>query len=196
MEIDEGSIVVIRGPSGCGKTTTLRLIAGLDKPNSGRILFDDTDVTHLSPRDRNVAMVFQTNALYPHLTVQRNIEFPLRMRKVAKSEWASRIQSIATSLEISNLLGRRIDQLSGGQQRRVAIARALVRRPAVTLLDEPLTSLDESLKERVLKAILDIHQQALTTLVYVTHDSDEASILGEAENARIVEFDSIVRVGN
>lgn len=177
--IEEGEFLTLLGGSGCGKTTTLNLIAGLESPSSGHILFDDEDVTTLSPRERNVAVVFQSYALYPHKTVAENIAFPLVMARVAKAEIASRVQEMAQLLQIEALLTRKPRELSGGQQQRVALGRALIRRPRVFLLDEPLSNLDARLRIAVRQEIKALHQAVHATVIYVTHDQEEAMVLSD-----------------
>ena len=179
LDIAEGEFLTFLGGSGCGKTTTLNLIAGLDAPSAGRILFDDEDVTTRSPRERNVAVVFQSYALYPHKTVAENLAFPLRMARVPKPEIASRVQDIARLLQIETLLTRKPRALSGGQQQRVALGRALIRRPRVFLLDEPLSNLDARLRLIVRQELKALHQTIRTTMIYVTHDQEEAMALSD-----------------
>ncbi len=179
LTIADGSFTVLVGPSGCGKTTTLRLIAGLETITSGRIFIGDQDVTHLEPKDRNVAMVFQNYALYPHLTVWENIAFGLMARKVPKPEIEKRVQRAAAMLGIGNLLKRKPRQLSGGQQQRVAIGRAIVRNPNVFLFDEPLSNLDAKLRVEMRTELLKLHRELGSTAVYVTHDQEEAMTMGD-----------------
>ena len=167
------------GPSGCGKTTTLRLIAGLEQATGGSVRLGTREVGSLPPRDRNVAMVFQQFALYPHLSVRDNLAFGLRMRKVAAGEIETRLAAAADMLEISALLDRRPDELSGGQQQRVALGRALVRQPDCFLLDEPLASLEGPRRRELRDAIHTLHRRLSTTMIYVTHDCDEALALGD-----------------
>ncbi|HEV8711879.1 MAG TPA: ABC transporter ATP-binding protein [Candidatus Binatia bacterium] len=179
LDIAEGEFLTLLGGSGCGKSTTLRLIAGLEAPSSGHILFDDEDVTVLAPQERNVAMVFQSYALYPHKTVAGNLAFPLLMRRMPKAEIASHVREVAQLLRIEELLGRKPRELSGGQQQRVALGRALIRRPRVFLLDEPLSNLDARLRVALRREIKMLHQTVRTTLVYVTHDQEEAMMLSD-----------------
>ncbi len=179
LTIADGSFTVLVGPSGCGKTTTLRLIAGLETITSGRIFIGDQDVTHLEPKDRNVAMVFQNYALYPHLTVWENIAFGLLARKTPKPEIEKRVQRAAAMLGIENLLKRKPRQLSGGQQQRVAIGRAIVRNPNVFLFDEPLSNLDAKLRVEMRTELLKLHRELGSTAVYVTHDQEEAMTMGD-----------------
>ena len=149
LEIPAGTFLTLLGPSGCGKSTTLALIAGLDKPDGGQILLGDTDITNLPPNDRGMAMVFQSYALYPHMTVRENIAFGLKMRRRPKDEIAARVESVAEILDLTHLLERRPSQLSGGQQQRVGLGRALVKQPRVFLLDEPFSNLDAALRARL-----------------------------------------------
>jgi multiple sugar transport system ATP-binding protein len=179
LDIAEGEFLTLLGGSGCGKSTTLNLIAGLESPSVGRILFDDEDVTFLSPRERNVAVVFQTYALYPHKTVAENLAFPLRMGRMPKGEIPARVNEVARLLRIEELLERKPRELSGGQQQRVALGRALIRRPRVFLLDEPLSNLDARLRIALRQEIKALHQTVRSTLVYVTHDQEEAMVLSD-----------------
>lgn len=179
LDIADGEFLTLLGGSGCGKTTTLNMIAGLEAPSSGSILFDDEDVTLLSPRDRNVAVVFQSYALYPHMTVANNLAFPLRMARIPRSEIAFHVQDIARLLQIESLLARKPRALSGGQQQRVALGRALIRRPRVFLLDEPLSNLDARLRVAVRQELKGLHQTVGTTMIYVTHDQEEAMALSD-----------------
>ena len=177
LAVDHGELVVIIGPSGCGKSTLLRLIAGLEEPTAGRVSIDGRDVTNLAPAARGLAMVFQSYALYPHLTVAENIAFPLRMAKVPKQEIATRVAAVADTLELTPLLTRRPKALSGGQRQRVSIGRAIIRDPAVLLLDEPLSNLDAALRVRMRHELARLHQRLGTTMIYVTHDQVEAMTL-------------------
>jgi multiple sugar transport system ATP-binding protein len=179
LDIAEGEFLALLGGSGCGKSTTLHLIAGLETPSSGHILFDDEDVTARSPKERNVAMVFQSYALYPHKTVAENLAFPLVMGRVSRTEIAARVREVAQLLRIEELLARKPRELSGGQQQRVALGRALIRRPRVFLLDEPLSNLDARLRVALRQEIKALHQTIRTTLVYVTHDQEEAMVLSD-----------------
>ncbi|UBH13440.1 ABC transporter ATP-binding protein [Macrococcus armenti] len=174
VTIPKGSLVSILGPSGCGKSTTLFMIAGLHEPTGGQILFDGKDVTALPPEKRNIGMVFQNYALYPHMTVLKNIMFPLKMQKVPKQEMKARAIEAAKLVEIEHLLNRKPGELSGGQQQRVAIARALVREPEVLLLDEPLSNLDAKLRLTMREEIREIQQRLKITTLFVTHDQEEA----------------------
>jgi multiple sugar transport system ATP-binding protein len=179
LEIPDGRFTVLVGPSGCGKTTTLRMIAGLVDPTSGRIWIGGRDVTALDPKDRDVAMVFQNYALYPHLRVYDNIAFGLRARGVDRREIDRRVRGAAELLGATELLNRKPGQLSGGQQQRVAIGRAIVREPAAFLLDEPLSNLDAKLRSDTRTEILRIQRDLEATVVYVTHDQEEAMALAD-----------------
>jgi len=178
LEVEPGECLVLLGPSGCGKTTLLRLLAGLETPDAGRLWIGERDVTSLPPAARDVAMVFQNYALYPHMTVFENVAFPLRARRVAAEEIAPRVQKAAARLELEPLLDRRPAQLSGGQQQRVALARAIVRAPAVCLMDEPLSNLDAQLRVQTRGELKRLQQELGTTTLYVTHDQGEAMTLG------------------
>jgi ABC-type sugar transport system ATPase subunit len=179
LDIDNGELVVLLGPSGCGKTTVLRMIAGLEEPTSGTIEIGDREVTDLEPSDRDVAMVFQNYALYPHMTVEQNLGFGLKMRRLQRCEIDSRVSQAAQVLGLDTLLPRRPGQLSGGQRQRVALGRALVREPRVFLFDEPLSNLDARLRLEMRAEIARLHQQLRTTMIYVTHDQVEAMTLGQ-----------------
>ncbi|MFL6277057.1 MAG: ABC transporter ATP-binding protein [Blastocatellia bacterium] len=177
LEIAEGEFVVLLGPSGCGKTTTLRMLAGLEDVTSGDILIGDERVNEVPARHRDVAMVFQSYALYPHMTVAENIGYPLRVRKVAKDEIARRVRRVAEMLEIDGYLGNRPRQLSGGERQRVALARAIIREPRVYLMDEPLSNLDARLRVQMRGELKRLQHELGTTTVYVTHDQAEAMTL-------------------
>lgn len=180
LEVADGERVVLAGPSGSGKTTALRLIAGLEEPTGGRIAIDGRVVGHLSPHQRDVAMVFQHNALYPHLSVRGNLAFGLKLRRISRSEIQRRIVETAAMLDIANLLERKPWELSGGQRQRVALGRAIVRRPKIFLLDEPLSHLDAGLREQMRHEIVRLQQDRLgATMIYVTHDQTEAMTLGQ-----------------
>jgi multiple sugar transport system ATP-binding protein len=183
--VADGELLVLVGPSGCGKSTLLRLIAGLEEASAGTISIGERDVTHLEPRDRDIAMVFQSYALYPHMTVEENLGFGLKLRGHGPDEIAARVKEAAETLELSQLLRRLPKQLSGGQRQRVALGRALVRRPQVFLLDEPLSNLDAKLRASTRTEIARLHRSLGTTMIYVTHDQVEAMTLGE----RIVVLD-------
>ena len=177
LDVEPGEFLVLLGPSGCGKTTALRMVAGLEEVESGSILLDDTDVTNLPPKYRDVAMVFQSYALYPHKTVAENIGFPLKMQRIDKSARESAVGKVAAQVQLENLLERYPRQLSGGQRQRVALARAIIRRPSVFLMDEPLSNLDARLRG-VMRAELKHMQHELgVTTLYVTHDQIEAMTL-------------------
>ena len=179
LDIADGEFAVLVGPSGCGKTTTLRMLAGLEDATSGKILFDGQPVEHLVPKDRDIAMVFQSYALYPHMSVRGNMGFGLRMKGVPRQEQNRLIARAADLLGIGNLLDRKPRQLSGGQRQRVAMGRALVREPKVFLFDEPLSNLDAALRAQMRIEIKRIHQRLGTTIVYVTHDQVEAMTLAD-----------------
>jgi len=179
LEINDQEFVVLLGPSGCGKSTTLNMIAGLEEITDGELWFDDHIVNALPPHRRDVAMVFQSYALYPHKTVYENIAFGLRMRKMARAELDRRVREAAAKLEITPLLERRPSQLSGGQRQRVALGRAMVRQPSVFLMDEPLSNLDAALRISMRAEIKHLHNEMQTTFVYVTHDQAEALTLAD-----------------
>lgn len=178
LAVEDGELMVLVGPSGSGKSTVLRLIAGLDAPSTGRLLIDGQDVSHLPPQDRDLAMVFQSYALYPHLTVRQNLSFGLRMRRIDKADIHSRVQRAADTLGLSRLLERKPSQLSGGQRQRVALGRAIVREPRAFLLDEPLSNLDPALRAETRAELARLHRSLRATIVYVTHDQEEAMTLG------------------
>jgi len=178
LTIEDGELLVLLGPSGCGKSTVLRLLAGLEAPTSGRVLVGGRDVTGLTPQQRNVAMVFQSFALYPHKTVRANLEFPLKMRGTPAGEISDRVVRAASLLGLGDLLDRRPRQLSGGQAQRVAMGRAIVRDPSLFLLDEPLSNLDAKLRTEIRGQIATLQERLGTTTVYVTHDQVEAMTLG------------------
>jgi multiple sugar transport system ATP-binding protein len=179
LETREGEFLVLLGPSGSGKTTLLRMIAGLETPTSGEIRIGGDVVNHLSPRERGIAMVFQSYALYPHLTVYENISFPLKAQKIPKSQHRQKVEWAAGLLGINHLLGRKPRQLSGGERQRVALARAIVREPRVFLLDEPLSNLDAKLRASAREELEEFHDRIKTTTIYVTHDQVEAMALGD-----------------
>jgi multiple sugar transport system ATP-binding protein len=179
MTIEDGEFMVLVGPSGCGKTTLLRCIAGLEEVTDGAILIGDRDVTDVAPKDRDIAMVFQNYALYPHMTVRRNIAFGLKVRGTPRAEIAARIAEAARLLGLEELMDRRPLALSGGQRQRVAMGRAIARRPRVYLMDEPLSNLDAKLRVRVRADLAQLHAQLGVTTVYVTHDQIEAMTLGQ-----------------
>jgi multiple sugar transport system ATP-binding protein len=178
LDVADGELLVLVGPSGCGKSTLLRIVAGLESPDSGSVWIGGLDVTRLSPPERNVAMVFQDYALYPHMTVRRNLEFPLRVRRDAADAREQKVARIASILGLEQLLDRLPKELSGGQRQRVAMGRALVREPALSLLDEPLSNLDAKLRSEVRAEIAELQRRTATTMIYVTHDQVEAMTLG------------------
>ncbi len=179
LEIRDREFMVLVGPSGCGKTTTLRMIAGLEEITEGEVVIGERVVNDVLPKDRNIAMVFQNYAIYPHMTVYNNLAFGLRQRKVAGGEIDQRVNDVAHILGIEELLGRRPKALSGGQRQRVAVGRAIVREPAVFLFDEPLSNLDARMRVGMRKEIKLLHQRLRTTIIYVTHDQVEAMTLGD-----------------
>ena len=179
LEIKDGEFVALLGPSGCGKTTTLLMIAGIYKPTKGRIYFDNEDITDLPPKDRNIGMVFQSYALYPHMTVYNNIAFPLKLKKTPKHVIHEKVVKVARLLRIDNLLDRKPSQLSGGQQQRVALARALVKEPDVLLLDEPLSNLDAKLRIYMRAELKKLQKELKVTTIYVTHDQVEAMSMAD-----------------
>ena len=179
IHVEDGTFCVLLGPSGCGKSTLLNIIAGLTPQDTGNVLMDGEPVDHLAPRERDVAMVFQSYALYPHMTVAQNLGFGLRMRGVDREEIERAIRDVAGLLGIEELLERKPRDLSGGQRQRVAMGRALVRRPRLFLLDEPLSNLDARLRASVRLELRQIHRQHMGTIVYVTHDQVEAMTLGD-----------------
>jgi multiple sugar transport system ATP-binding protein len=183
--VADGELLVLVGPSGCGKSTVLRLIAGLEEPTSGTIMIGERDVTQLEPRDRDIAMVFQSYALYPHMTVERNLGFGLQLRGHDAADIEKRVKHAAQTLELTQFMDRLPRQLSGGQRQRVALGRALVRNPQVFLLDEPLSNLDAKLRASTRAEIARLHRSLGTTMIYVTHDQVEAMTLGQ----RIVVLD-------
>jgi multiple sugar transport system ATP-binding protein len=179
LTVGDGEFVVLLGPSGCGKTTALRIVAGLESPSAGRVLIGGRDVTRLSPRERDVAMVFQSYALYPHLSIEENIGYPLRIRGVPKTERAATVAAVAASLEVGHLLKRKPRELSGGQRQRIALARAIIRDPAAFLMDEPLSNLDAKLRIGMRGEIRRLQQRLGATTVYVTHDQAEALTMAD-----------------
>jgi len=179
LKVEDKEFLVLLGPSGCGKTTTLRLIAGLEKPDSGSIYIGERLANNLSPKERNVAMVFQNYALYPYMKVFDNIAFPLRVRNTPKQQIESKVRETANMVGIEGLLERKPRQLSGGQQQRVALARALVREPALFLMDEPLSNLDAKLRVQMRTELKKLHHELGVTTIYVTHDQEEAMTLSD-----------------
>ena len=178
LGINDGEFMVLVGPSGCGKTTSLRMIAGLEEITGGTLRIGDKIVNDVAPKDRDIAMVFQSYALYPHMTVRDNLAFGLKLRKVPKPEIERRVKEAADTIQLSNLLDRKPKELSGGQRQRVALGRAIVREPAVFLMDEPLSNLDAKLRVQTRAEIARLHQRLGTTMVYVTHDQVEAMTMG------------------
>jgi ABC-type sugar transport system ATPase subunit len=193
LEIQAGEFMVLLGPSGSGKSTTLRILAGLETVSEGKVWFDDQEVTQLEPGDRDVAMVFQSYALYPHMTVAQNIGFPLRMVGQDAASIAAAVKQSAQRVGIQHLLDRRPGQLSGGQQQRVALARAIVRQPKLFLLDEPLSNLDAKLRLETRLELHQLHRELGVTTVYVTHDQEEAMTL--ADRIAVFMDGKIVQVG-
>jgi len=179
LDVNEGEFLVLVGPSGCGKSTTLRMVAGLEIPTSGRIFIGGRDVTGLPPRDRDIAMVFQNYALYPHMTVRENMSFALKLRHVPKAEIASRVAAAAETLGLGPYLDRLPKALSGGQRQRVAVGRAIVREPTVFLFDEPLSNLDAKMRVEMRSEIVRLHHRLGATMIYVTHDQTEAMTMGD-----------------
>ncbi len=179
LQVDDGDFVIFVGPSGCGKTTALRMLAGLDKPTSGELCIAGQVINDQGPGERDIAMVFQNYALYPHMSVYKNLAYGLRQRKMAKPEVDRRVREMSETLDITELLGRKPGQLSGGQRQRVAMGRALVREPQVFLLDEPLSNLDAKLRGQVRAQLKRLHQRLAITSIYVTHDQVEAMTLAD-----------------
>jgi multiple sugar transport system ATP-binding protein len=198
LEVEDGELVTVLGPSGCGKSTVLRLIAGLEEPSRGTITLDGRRIDGLPAHERDVAMVFQSYALYPHMTVRANVEFPLHMRGVPRAERRRRAEEVAELLELTQLLDRKPAALSGGQRQRVALARALVRRPRLFLLDEPLSNLDARLRDSVRRYVREVQRRLRVTTLYVTHDQTEAMTLGDRvvllERSRIQQCDTPLAV--
>ena len=198
LEIADGEFLVLVGPSGCGKSTLLRLIAGLEEPTSGSIAIGGRDVTELAPRERDIAMVFQSYALYPHMTVRQNLGYGLKARKTPKAEIAREVDAVTGLLGLSALLERRPAELSGGQRQRVAMGRAIVRKPQAFLMDEPLSNLDAKLRVGMRASLAQLHRRLGTTTVYVTHDQVEAMTLGQRvavmRDGRIVQADAPQRL--
>ncbi|GMA56329.1 hypothetical protein GCM10025858_08320 [Alicyclobacillus sacchari] len=179
LDIQDKEFVVFVGPSGCGKTTTLRMIAGLEDITDGNLYIGERRVNDVAPKDRDIAMVFQNYALYPHMSVYQNMAFGLKLRKVPKAEIDKRVQEAAKILDIAHLLDRKPKALSGGQRQRVALGRAIVREPQVFLMDEPLSNLDAKLRVQMRAEIRKLHQRLQTTMIYVTHDQTEAMTMGD-----------------
>jgi len=194
LTIEDGEFAVFVGPSGCGKSTLLRLIAGLEDTTSGKVILDDEDVTQLPPSKRGLAMVFQTYALYPHMTVRKNIAFPMRMAGLSEAEQEKRVMAAAESLNLVEYLDRKPGQLSGGQRQRVAIGRAIVRDPKAFLFDEPLSNLDAALRVGMRIEITEMHARMKTTMIYVTHDQVEAMTM--ADKIVVLQAGVIEQVGS
>ncbi|WP_420413862.1 ABC transporter ATP-binding protein [Roseibium sp.] len=194
LEIEDGEFTVFVGPSGCGKSTLLRLIAGLEDITSGTIFIDGQDATSVPPAKRGLAMVFQSYALYPHMSVRKNIAFPLRMAKLDKAEQDRRVEQAAAVLNLTDYLDRRPGQLSGGQRQRVAIGRAIVREPSAFLFDEPLSNLDAALRVGMRLEISELHERLKTTMIYVTHDQVEAMTM--ADKIVVLRAGNIEQVGS
>ncbi len=193
LDIQDEEFLVLVGPSGCGKTTALRMIAGLEEISEGELKIGDRVVNDLAPKDRDVAMVFQSYALYPHMSVFDNLAFGLKLRKVPKAEIDKRVREAAATIELTDLLDRKPKQLSGGQRQRVALGRAIVREPAVFLMDEPLSNLDAKLRVQTRAEIARLHQRLRTTVVYVTHDQVEAMTMGD--RIAVMNFGVLQQVG-
>ena len=179
IDIKDREFIVLVGPSGCGKSTTLRMVAGLEEISGGDLLIDGKRMNDIAPKDRDIAMVFQSYALYPHMTVRENMEFPLKLRKMPKDEMNKRVDEVAEILDITQYLDRKPKALSGGQRQRVAIGRAIVREPKVLLMDEPLSNLDAKLRNQMRAELIKLRQRIDTTFIYVTHDQTEAMTLGD-----------------
>ncbi|MEH6724726.1 MAG: ABC transporter ATP-binding protein, partial [Hyphomicrobiales bacterium] len=194
LSIKDGEFVVFVGPSGCGKSTLLRLIAGLEDVTSGLIEIDGNDATALPPAKRKLAMVFQSYALYPHMSVRKNIAFPLKMAGLDPAEIAAKVDGAAKVLNLSDYIDRRPGQLSGGQRQRVAIGRAIVREPEAFLFDEPLSNLDAALRVNMRLEITELHQSLKTTMIYVTHDQVEAMTM--ADKIVVLQAGNIEQVGS
>ncbi len=194
LDIEEGEFVVFVGPSGCGKSTLLRLIAGLEDTTSGNIEIDGKDATDLPPAKRGLAMVFQSYALYPHMSVRKNIAFPMKMAKMDQATQDTKIEAAAKALNLTDYLNRKPGQLSGGQRQRVAIGRAIVREPAAFLFDEPLSNLDAALRVGMRLEIMELHKKLATTMIYVTHDQVEAMTM--ADKIVVLQAGVIEQVGS
>ncbi|MEO9682775.1 MAG: ABC transporter ATP-binding protein [Tateyamaria sp.] len=194
LSIEDGEFVVFVGPSGCGKSTLLRMIAGLEDLSAGAIQIDDEDVTEVPPSKRGLAMVFQSYALYPHMTVRKNIAFPMRMAGIAQDIQDAKIDAAAKSLNLADYLDRKPGQLSGGQRQRVAIGRAIVREPSAFLFDEPLSNLDAALRVGMRLEIMELHKKLATTMIYVTHDQVEAMTM--ADKIVVLQAGVIEQVGS
>jgi len=194
LEIEKGEFIVLLGPSGCGKTTTLRMLAGLEEVSSGSIILDGRDITHLQPRQRDISMIFQSYAVWPHMTVAENIGYPLKLRKIDKKEMEHKIREVAKICNIDMYLDRYPSQLSGGQRQRVAVARALAVDSKLSLMDEPLSNLDAKLRVSVRTFLKEIHKATGATTIFVTHDQSEAMAL--ADRIVVMNEGRIEQVGN
>ena len=198
LGVENKEFVVLVGPSGCGKSTTLRMIAGLEHPTKGQIYIGDKQVNNVPAKDRNIAMVFQNYALYPHMNVYENMAFALKLRSYSRSEIARRVKEAARILGINHLLQRKPKQLSGGERQRVAVGRAIVRKPLVFLFDEPLSNLDAKMRVQMRTEVHKLHLKIQTTMIYVTHDQVEAMTLGDRiavmKNGKILQFDTPLNV--
>ena len=198
LKIEDGEFIVLVGPSGCGKSTLLRMLAGLEEVTGGRITIDDRDVTELAPRHRDIAMVFQSYALYPHMTVRDNLGYGLRVRRTPKAEIRRKVNDVGKLLQLEQLLDRKPGQLSGGQRQRVAMGRAIVREPKAFLMDEPLSNLDAKLRVGMRSSLAQLHARLGVTTVYVTHDQTEAMTLGQRvavmRDGRILQVDAPQRL--
>src|SRR5437868_14845818 len=198
LDIRDKEFVVLVGPSGCGKTTTLRMVAGLESITSGRVLINDKVVNELAPKDRDIAMVFQKYALYPHMSVFDNMAFGLKLRKYGKGEIKKRVGDAASILGIEGLLDRKPKALSGGQRQRVAVGRAIVRQPKVFLFDEPLSNLDAKMRVQMRTEITKLHQRLQATMIYVTHDQIEAMTMGDRivvmNNGKVQQIDTPLKL--
>lgn len=194
LSIDEGEFVSLLGPSGCGKSTTLRMISGFLKPNGGEIYIDDKEISNIPPNKRDTSLVFQNYALFPHMTIEDNVGYGLKMRKVPKQEMKERVQEILKMVRLDHLMDRYPGQLSGGQQQRVALARALIVNPSVLLLDEPLSNLDAKLRDEMRAEIVNLQKRFNLTCIFVTHDQEEALVL--SDKIVVMESGHIRQVGS
>src|SRR6266511_1108319 len=198
LEIEDGEVIVLVGPSGCGKSTLLRIVAGLEEATDGHIAIGGSDVTDLAPRHRDIAMVFQTYALYPHMTVRQNLGYGLKVRRTPKAQVERRVHEVAELLGLADLLDRRPAQLSGGQRQRVAMGRAIAREPQAFLMDEPLSNLDAKLRVGMRASLAQLHERLGVTTVYVTHDQIEAMTLGQRvavmRDGRLLQVDTPQRL--
>ena len=193
LDIPDGSFTIILGPSGCGKSTLLRILSGLETSDGGEIWISGKDVTHAEPKDRQVAMVFQNYALYPHMTAFKNVEYSLKIKKVPKEERRKKVMEALHTVELEDQYKKLPGQMSGGQRQRVALARAIVKNPEVFLMDEPLSNLDAKLRNQMRHSILNLHKKLGTTFVYVTHDQTEAMTMGD--NIILLNEGNIVQQG-